>query len=195
MWQSIRETSFFDEIEENWDKIPHISRKSAHWTEISALGFIFGTRNRLSNARENPFPGGHGLSLPVYPETFFLQTTTSSSLKGNVNLWFTDFFFWFYVWIISNIWISSTVIVADRFFYFLGFYPIIEAILLMRAITMSPKESEGRFSAFNRNFICTFFFFFLIYRCIRRPFLLAVFQHFSCQYLLYQYFWLFLRVR
>ena len=41
MWQSIEETSFFDEIEDIWDEIAHISRKRAHWTEMWALGFIF----------------------------------------------------------------------------------------------------------------------------------------------------------
>ena len=41
MWQSIEETSFFDEIEDIWDEIAHISRIRAHWTEMWAPGFIF----------------------------------------------------------------------------------------------------------------------------------------------------------
>ena len=50
------ETSFFDEIEDIWDEI---AQKRAHWMEMWALRASFlGTRNRLSNARENPFPGG-----------------------------------------------------------------------------------------------------------------------------------------
>ena len=34
-----------------------IGRKCEHWDSF------LGTRNRLSNARENPFPGGYGFSL------------------------------------------------------------------------------------------------------------------------------------
>ena len=37
-----------------------IAQKYQHWASF------LGTRNRLSNARENPFPGGHGLSLGGY---------------------------------------------------------------------------------------------------------------------------------
>ena len=34
-----------------------IGRKCEHWASF------LGSRNRLSNARENPFPGEYGLSL------------------------------------------------------------------------------------------------------------------------------------
>ena len=34
-----------------------IGQKCEHWASF------LGTKNRLSNARENPFPGGYGLSL------------------------------------------------------------------------------------------------------------------------------------
>ena len=37
-----------------------IGRKCEHWASF------LGTRNRLSNARENPFPEGYVLSLLVY---------------------------------------------------------------------------------------------------------------------------------
>ena len=37
-----------------------IGQKCEHWA------LFLGTRNRLSNARENPFPGGYGLSLLVF---------------------------------------------------------------------------------------------------------------------------------
>ena len=44
-----------------------IGRKCEHWASF------LGTRNRLSNACENSFPGGHGLSL-LDTETEFIHT-------------------------------------------------------------------------------------------------------------------------
>ena len=41
MWQSIEETSFFNEIEDIWDEIDQISRKRASEMELATLGFIF----------------------------------------------------------------------------------------------------------------------------------------------------------
>ena len=38
-----------------------IGRKCEHWASF------LGIRNRLSNAREYPFPGGYGLSLLAAP--------------------------------------------------------------------------------------------------------------------------------
>ena len=50
------------------DKGP-IGRKYEHWASFS------GTRNRLSNARENPFPGGYGLSLLELISFIVLETS------------------------------------------------------------------------------------------------------------------------
>ena len=47
-------------------------RKCKHWTSF------LGTRNRLSNARENPFSGGYGLSLSDALQPWVLPSIPSS---------------------------------------------------------------------------------------------------------------------
>ena len=49
-----------------------IGRKCEHWA------LVLGTRNRLSNARENLFPGGYRLSLLAL--TSFMQVIEITSL-------------------------------------------------------------------------------------------------------------------
>ena len=44
-------------------EITHISRKRPIGRKREHWASFLGTRNRLFNARENPFPGGYGLSL------------------------------------------------------------------------------------------------------------------------------------
>ena len=39
MWQSIEGTKFFKEIEDIWDEIVYISRKSAYEMKVETLGF------------------------------------------------------------------------------------------------------------------------------------------------------------
>ena len=50
-----------------------IGRKYEHWASF------LGTRNRLSNARDNPFPGGYGLSLLVRTIASVLQAFSENS--------------------------------------------------------------------------------------------------------------------